>query len=126
MLREGQELLEICLQVYAAAQRLRKGIAHRNHTPGARNIRQHAFRRGLGAKGQLNRAEHGPRGVLDEPLGQLAHLHVIGVGAVRLQHREFGVVGCVRTLVAEVSAQLVHRAATANHQALEVQLGGDA
>ena len=48
------------------------------------------------------------------------------MGAVRLQHREFGVVGCVRTLVAEVSAQLVHRAATANHQAFEVQLGGDA
>ena len=55
----------------------------------------------------------------------MAHVGVVGVGLVCLKHRELGVVRVICTLVAEVTAQLIHGTHAAHHQAFEVQLRGD-
>ena len=61
----------------------------------------------------------------DEPLELLGDVVVVGVGLVPLEHRELGVVLVRDPLVAEVLAELVDLVDSANHQALQVELGRD-
>ncbi len=62
----------------------------------------------------------------EELLGELHEVLVVGVGLVELQHRELGVVLGRHPLVAEVAVDLVHALEPAHHEALEIELGGDA
>ena len=72
------------------------------------------------------RAGHLPCQVRDQLLGQLHHVAVVGVGLVQLEHRELGVVAGRQALVAEHPSELEHALEPADHQPLQVQLGGDA
>ncbi len=56
----------------------------------------------------------------------LEQVVVIGVGHVELAGGELRIVGQVDALVTELTADLVHSLQTADHQLLQVQLGGDA
>ena len=58
-------------------------------------------------------------------LSELHHPDVVAVGLVDLHRGEFGVVAGADALVTENAPQLVDALKSANHQTLEVQLGGD-
>ncbi len=62
----------------------------------------------------------------DELLGQLHQVMVVGVGLVELEHGELGIVLGGDAFVAKVAVDLVNAVETADHQALEVELGRDA
>ena len=51
---------------------------------------------------------------------------VVGVGLVELEHGELGIVAGRDALVAEDAADLEHLLEAADHQPLQVELGGDA
>lgn len=57
---------------------------------------------------------------------EVTHLDVIAIGLVGLEHREFGIMGSVGTLVAEVPTNLENSSRPADHKPLEVQLWGNA
>ena len=59
-------------------------------------------------------------------LGAVADCCAVAVGLVQLQHCELGVVLLVEAFVAEVAVDLVDAGHAADHEALEVELGGDA
>ncbi len=61
----------------------------------------------------------------DHRFHQLHHVDVVGERLVGLQHGEFGVVGGVHSLVAEVAVDLEHPLHPAHHEPLQVQLRGD-
>ena len=62
----------------------------------------------------------------DEPLGQINPVVHVAKGPIGLQGGEFGAVASVDSLVPEVPGYLEHPLVAADHQALEVELGGDA
>ncbi len=62
----------------------------------------------------------------DHLLGEVHQVVVGGVGLVELEHGELGVVAGGQPLVAEVAVDLEDLVEAAHHQALEVQLRGDA
>ena len=78
------------------------------------------------AVGELGRAAHLVARCDDQLLGEGHDVAVVGVGLVELEHRELGVVAGRDALVAEHPADLEHPLEAADHQPLEVQLGGDA
>ena len=57
--------------------------------------------------------------------GVVHHPKVVLVGHIDLKTREFGVVGAVHALVAEVARELVHALEAAHDEALQVELVGD-
>ena len=59
-------------------------------------------------------------------LGEIHQVLVRRVGLIELEHRELGEVGGVDALVAEVATDLEHALEAADHQPLQVELGGDA
>ena len=69
--------------------------------------------------------ERGPRRGDDERLGELHHLVVVAERLVRLERRELGVVRGVDAFVAPDAPDLEHPLEAADHQPLQVQLGGD-
>ena len=71
-------------------------------------------------------AAHRLRGAAHQRLGEIDHVHVVGVCLVELQHRELGVVLGGDALVAEVAIDLEHALEAADHEPLEIQLGRDA
>src|SRR5580700_488819 len=62
----------------------------------------------------------------DQRLGELAHVVVVRVRLVRLEHRELRVVARGQPFVAEHASDLVHARIAADDEALEVQLDCDA
>ena len=122
LLRQSQQLLKVRLHIHAATQRLRQGITHRHHTPRTRYIRHRALTRRLMPQRQRHRTKHRLRGILNQALRQLAHLHIIRIRTIRLKHRKLRIMGRISTLITEITTQLIHRTATAHHQALQVQL----
>ena len=70
--------------------------------------------------------EHGLGHAAEQVLGEVHEVAVIGVGLVELHHGEFRVVAGGEPLVPEVAVDLVDPLEAADHQALEVQLRGDA
>ncbi len=71
------------------------------------------------------RAERRDRRPLHQGLRQLRHRVVVGVGLVRLEHGELGVVGGVDPLVPEVPPDLEDRLDPADDEPLQVQLERD-
>ena len=71
---------------------------------------------------QRHRTKHRLRGILNQALRQLTHLHIIRVRTIRLKHRKLRIMGRISTLITEITTQLIHRTATAHHQTFEVQL----
>ena len=59
-------------------------------------------------------------------LGQVHHAVVVGVGLVELHEGELGIVAGVKTLVAEDAADLIDPLESADDEALEVELQGNA
>ena len=72
------------------------------------------------------RAVHVLRDLGQHALGEVHHVHVVGVGHVELEHGELGIVLRRDAFVAEVAVDLVHAVHAADYQALEVELGRDA
>ncbi len=66
-----------------------------------------------------------PHHARDQLLHRAHHHLVVGVGLVKLEHGELGVVGAVHPLVPEVVPDLVDPLEAADQQPLEVQLVGD-
>ena len=62
----------------------------------------------------------------DQALSEIHHVAVIGIGLIDLHRGELGVVAGADALVAEDATQLIDPLKAAHHEALEVQLGGDA
>ena len=70
---------------------------------------------------------HGLHGrIADELLGKVHQIAVIPPRRVELHHRELGVVAHADAFVAEVAVDLEYPLKTAHHQALQVQLRGNA
>ena len=82
----------------------------------------------LGAVGPGHGRRAGDRdgGVLHEVLREVGDAVVVRVRLVRLEHGELGAVRGVGTLVAEVAVDLEDTVESADHGALEEQLGRDA
>src|ERR1039458_7131283 len=74
-----------------------------------------------GAAALLHPRRNGPGGLDDDRPRQLAHVGVVGVRLVGLEHRELRIVPRRESLVAEDAADLVHPAVAAAQQTLEVQ-----
>lgn len=66
------------------------------------------------------------RAFADDGFGHLHHALVVAIRFVELDHGELGVVARAHPLVAEVAVDLEHAFQAAHHQALQVQLRGDA
>src|SRR6185312_16633895 len=93
--------------------------------PGAGNV--DGLQPSVGTRAHHNLlAVRGSRGVLDELAASVHPHHVVGMGLVRLEHRELGVVAEVDTLVSEGAAELEHALNPADTQSLQVQLRSDA
>ena len=118
--RGGTQLLHV-LEVLRGQLRhlLADGIDHRDALPALGEVELRALVGHLGAAGHRHRRSG------DELLGEVHQVLVGGVGLVELQHRELGVVAGAHPLVAEVPVDLVDALDAADHQPLEVQLGGD-
>ena len=71
-------------------------------------------------------AIHLARDELDQLLGDLHQVVVVGVGLVELEHGELGVVLGADALVAEVAIDLVDAVEAADDEALEIELRRDA
>ena len=99
---------------------LPQGVAHRQPPPGRREVQL------LAADAHRGRAQRLPRDRRHEVLDHPRDVVVVGVGLVRLEHRELGVVPGRDALVAEDAAQLVDAVEPADDEALEVQLQRDA
>lgn len=80
----------------------------------------------LVAVGHVGGTEHRLGQLAEQFLGQVHVVFVVGVGLVELEHGEFGVVPGRDAFVTEVAVDLEDLLETADHQALEVQLRGDA
>ncbi len=72
------------------------------------------------------RAEHVEREARDELLDERHDVAVVGVGLVELERGELGIVARRQALVAEQPADLEHLLEAADHEPLQVELGGDA
>ena len=57
-----------------------------------------------------------------EVLGEVHHSVVVGVSLIKLHESELGVVACVKTLVAEYSADFINSLKTAYDETLQVKL----
>ena len=71
-------------------------------------------------------AVHIERNLLEQLLGEVHQVVIVGVGLVELEHGELGIVARGDALVAEVAVDLIDAVHAADQQALEVELGGDA
>ncbi|RMS44312.1 hypothetical protein ALP65_04607 [Pseudomonas aeruginosa] len=80
----------------------------------------------LVAVGHVGGTEYRLSQFAEQFLGQVHVVFVVGVGLVELEHGELGVVPGRDAFVTEVAVDLEDLLETADHQALEVQLRGDA
>ena len=80
----------------------------------------------LVAVGHVGGTEYRLGQFAEQFLGQVHVVFVVGVGLVELEHGELGVVPGRDAFVTEVAVDLEDLLETADHQALEVQLRGDA
>ena len=71
-------------------------------------------------------AVYGECHLFDHLLGEVHHPEVILVGDVYLHHREFGVVGAVHSLVAEILGEFIDTVEAPHDEPLEVEFVGDA
>ena len=76
--------------------------------------------------GEAGGADHLGGQVGHQVLGEAHHVAVVGVGLVQLEHGELGVVAGGQPLVAEHPTDLEDALEAPHHQALQVQLRGDA
>ena len=72
------------------------------------------------------RPVHVDRDLLDQFLGQRHQVVIIRVGLVELEHRELRIVLRRDAFVAEVAIDLIDAVESADDEALEIELGGDA
>ena len=107
------------------------------HVVASFGVGQDRFADGQSGKGfgQVNRfavvgQEQGAHGffggIAHQTFCELHQVLVIPVGRIKLHHGEFGVVPHRYTFIAKVAVDLKHPLKTADHQALQVQLGGNA
>ena len=70
-------------------------------------------------------AVHRQRHLLDEVLGQLHQVVIVGVGLVELEHGELRIVLGRNTFVTKVAIDLIDPVQTAHHQPLQIEFGRD-
>src|SRR6516165_4830958 len=75
---------------------------------------------------KLQRAQHCPGHVPYQALSKLDHVAEVGVGLVKLQHSELGIVLGGNAFVAEVAIDLVDAVEAPHNQPLQVELRRDA
>src|SRR6516162_6059587 len=75
---------------------------------------------------KLERPQHCLGHVSHQALSELDHVAEVGVGLVKLQHGELGIVLSGNTFVAEVTIDLVDAVESTHNQALQVKLRRDA
>ena len=98
---------------------LRDGRGHRGPAPRRGEVQGALPHAHLGAPGR----GCGRRG--GDLLDERHHVGVVGVGLVELQHGELGAVAGRQALVAEDAAEFEDPGEAADHEPLQVQLGGD-
>ena len=76
--------------------------------------------------GQVGAPERRPRGFAQHVLGEIHDFLIARIRLIQLEHGELGVVPGRHAFVAEIPVDLVDALETADDQALEIQLGGNA